>query len=374
MSLSLIDSLLIKISSVSVYDKEYFFQDSLNFCSRFAEITILVGTVVPIWSTLCMTEAIAVKAAMATKFKYMGGINDYFFGHFLFVANLGFAIGSAFGMYHLGSLQLDIIIFSGEGIETEAVVQIFMPVFVSVTLLITGISGTVLTLKKNVEERKDQRILNNICVNLDKKCDRVQEINNIKFNQPILKNIDIFAICLTVIGLFVGFLILEWMESSSFTWFVLAAHFFISIALPCIGLLKQDHFNAFFWRTLYDILLGYCHGIVRGLSRCGGKTQTITKPTGINLVAEVNAIPMPTAYPTVCQFLQDIPSLEDTSFRLRSIPSIVHFTSFTAHRRVAPFIQELPPIEDPDQNISESPTNASVNALVDVIVHQEAEG
>ena len=112
------------------------------------------------------------------------------------------------------------------------------------------------------------------------------------------------------------------------------------------------------------------HGIVKGLSRCGGKTQTITKPTLINLVAEVNAIPMPTAYPTVCQFLQDIPSLEDTSFRLRSIPSIVHFTSFTAHRGVAPFIQELPPIEDPGDNISESPTNASVNALV----HKEAEG
>jgi hypothetical protein len=46
----------------------------------------------------------------------------------------------------------------------------------------------------------------------------------------------------------------------------------------------------------------------------------------------------------------------------------------TAPRRVAPFIQELPTIEGPDDNISESSTNASVNALVDVIVHQEAEG
>ena len=212
-----------------------------------------------------MTEAIAVKAAMATKFKYMGVINDYFLGHFLFVANLGFAIGSAFGMYHLGSLQLDIIIFSGEGIETEAVVQIFMPVFVSVTLLITGISGTVLTLKKNVEERKDQRILNNICINLDKKGNTIQKFNNIKFNQPILNNIETFGIGLIIIAILVVFMILEWMKSNTFIWFVMAIVFFINIVLPCNGLRKKDHFNAFLWRTLYD-LWNYLHTIVKGHS------------------------------------------------------------------------------------------------------------
>ena len=347
-----------------------------------------------------MTEAIAIKAAMATKFKYVGGVNDYFFGDFLFMANLGFATVSAFGMYQLGSLQLDISIFSGQWIETEVVIQIFWPVFVSVIFLVTSISGMVLIFKKNVEERKDQRILNNICVNLDKKCDRVREINNIKFNQPILKNIDIFAICLTVIGLFVVFLILEWMESSSFTWFYLVALFVINIAVPCNGLRKHDHFNAFFWRTLNDILLGYRHGIVKGFFRCRGKTQIITKPTGINLVAEVFAIPMPATYPTVCQFLQDMPSLEDTaddvpakaSTDVRGMPICEEetwtvnkptyifvaeantITSPPVHRRVAPFIQELPPIEDPDDNISESSTNVSVNALVDVIVQKEAEG
>ena len=212
-----------------------------------------------------MTEAIAVKAAMATKFKYMGGINDYFFGQFLFVANLGFAIGSAFGMYHLGSLQLDIIIFSGEGIETEAVVQIFMPLFLSVTLLITGISGTVLTLKKNVEERKDQRILNNICINLDKKGNTIQKFNNIKFNQPILNNIETFGIGLIIIATLIVFMILEWMKSNTFIWFILAIVFFVNIVLPCNGIRKKDHFNAFLWRTLYD-LRNNLHTIVKGLS------------------------------------------------------------------------------------------------------------
>ena len=115
----------------------------LFICSRFAEITILVGTLTTIWVILCMTEAIASRAAMATKFKYIGGINDYFFGHFLFVANLGFAMGSAFGMYDLCSLQFDVMVFTSEWIETEAVTKIFWPVFLLVTFFVTGISGII---------------------------------------------------------------------------------------------------------------------------------------------------------------------------------------------------------------------------------------
>ena len=251
-----------------------------------------------------MTEAIAIKAAMATKFKYVGGINDYFFGHFLFVANLGFATVSAFGMYHLCSLQLDIMIFSGEWIETKTVIQIFWPVVLSVIFLVTGISGTVLICKKNVEQRKDQKILNNICINLDRRDDTIERFNNIKFNRPILKNIETFVITLTGIGILVVFLILERMKSNTFIWFNLAANFVIDILLPCIGLLKQDHFNALLWRTLYDMLLS--QGIVRGLSRGMGKTQTIMRPSDINFVSEVNTVP------TVCQFLQEVPSVEDT--------------------------------------------------------------
>ena len=113
---------------------------------------------------------------------------------------------------------------------------------------------------------------------------------------------------------------------------------------------------------------------------------------------------MCTAYPTVCQFLQDIPYLEDTvddvpaktstdvPVDVREISICAEETrivnkltnifvaevntinSPTAHQRVALYTQELPPIEDPDDNISESPTDASVNPLVDVTVHQEAEG
>ena len=257
-----------------------------------------------------MTEAIASRAAMATKFKYIGGINDFFFGNFLFVANLGFAIGSAFGMYHVCSLQLDIMIFSGEGIEKEAVSQIFWPVFSSVTFLVIGISGTVLVLKKNVENKKDQRILNSICVNLDGKCDTIWKINNKKFNQPIIDNVETFAICITSTGILVVFMILKWVKSNTFIWFVLVVYFIINILLPCNGLRKQSQKSAFVWRTLYD-LWNCLHTIVKGPTRHTGKTQKIPRPTNINLVAESNAIPMPIADQTLGQSLQEMPPVED---------------------------------------------------------------
>ena len=377
---------------------------SILLCSRFAEITILVGAVGPIWGTLCMTESIVIKAAMATKFKYVGGINDYFFGHFLFVANLGFATVSVFGMYHLCSLQLDIMIFSGEWIETEAVIQIFYPVFLSVIFLVTGISGTVLMCKKNVEQRKDQRILNNICVNLDRKDATIQMFNNTKFNRPILKNIETFLIGLTGIGILVVFLILDWMKSNTFIWFILAAYFVINILLPCILLLKQGHFNAFLWRTLYDMQLE-CHGMVRGLSRCMGKTQTIMRPSDINFVSEVNSLPMPPACPTGGQLPQEMPSLEDiddgippesdvdTSVDVKGISRCPEETQTVTRStyilvsevnaikispdcpKVAQFIKEMPPIEETGDNITtEAVDDAPINTLVDVIDYQEAEG
>ena len=246
-----------------------------------------------------MTEAIAIKAAMATKFKYIGGINDYFFGHFLFVANLGFAMGSAFGMYDLCSLQFDVMVFTSEWIETEAVTKIFWPVFLLVTFFVTGISGIILTIKKNVEKRKDQRILKNICVNLNMKCDSIGKINNIKFNQPILNNIEAFAIGLTAIGSIVLLLILGWIQSRSFIWFYLATCFVVKIVWPCIGLLRTNGFNVFLWRNLHD-MQSYCHIIVKGLTRCMG-TETNNSPIDINYLTKVNTM----ADPTVSKFLQE---------------------------------------------------------------------
>ena len=293
-----------------------------------------------------MTEAIASRAAMATKFKYIGGINDFFFGNFLFVANLGFAIGSAFGMYHVCSLQLDIMIFSGEGIEKEAVSQIFWPVFSSVTFLIIGISGTVLVLKKNVENKKDQRILNSICVNLDGKCDTIWKINNKKFNQPIIDNVETFAICITSTGILVVFMILKWIKSNTFIWFVLVVYFIINILLPCNGLRKQGQKSAFVWRTLYD-LWNCLYTIVKGPTMHTGKTQKIPRPTNINLVAESNAIPMPTADQTLGQSLQEMPPVEDIpAANIIFVVEVNAITMPTDYQTLGQSLQEMPPVED----------------------------
>ena len=327
----------------------------------------MTETSVPIWGTLCITEAIAIKAAMATKFKYIGGINDYFFGHFLFVANLGFSLGSVIGMYHLGSSQVDIMIFTGEWVETEKFTQIFWPVFLSVICLITGISGTVLTLKKNVENRKDQRILNSIYVNLDKKCNRVGKYNAIKFNQPIINNIEAFEKGLISIGTIVLFTILEWMESNSFIWFYLAICFIIKIYWPCFGLLKTNDFNDFirrtvnrFWATIWAEILRYVVSLsAKDRIHCLKVEQTImsrhfeetnTRPTYINFSAKptgVYAIPIPPAYQTMNQFLVEMPPVEDNS--AANIIFVVKPNAITipaACQTLGQFLQEIPTIED----------------------------
>ena len=318
-----------------------------------------------------MTEAIAIKAAMATKFKYIGGINDYFFGHFLFVANLGFAMGSAFGMYDLCSLQFDVMVFTSEWIETEAVTKIFWPVFLLVTFFVTGISGIILTIKKNVEKRKDQRILKNICVNLNMKCDSIGKINNIKFNQPILNNIEAFASGLIGIGSIVLFAILEWMESNSFIWFYLALCFIIKIIWPCIGLLKTNDFNAFirrtvneFWATSTPYCLWVFFRYVVSLSakdriHCLKVDQTImlrhfeetnTRPTRINFLAEptrFNDIPIPPAYQTLDQSLLEMSPVEDTP--AANVTFVVKANAITmpaAYQTLGQFLQETLTVED----------------------------
>ena len=267
---------------------------------------MMTETAVPIWGILCITEAVAIKSAMATKFKYIGGINDDFFGDFLFMANLGFVSVSTFGMYFLCSLQIDIMIFTGEWVETEVVIQIFWPVFLLITFVITGISGTVLIIKENVEKKKDQRILNNICVNLDKKCNTIQNINNNKYNKPIGNIIELFVIGLTSIGALALFIILEWIESNSFIWFYLAICFILKIFWPCIGLCKSNDFTAFLWRTLNDIV----STSIRERSQRFSDNQVVARsisnsvdePTNINFA--INATPMTPPKQTVAQNIQ----------------------------------------------------------------------
>ena len=51
-----------------------------------------------------MNKVLLFRALLATKFKYISGINDNFFSTFLFMVNVGFTFGSHFGLFFLGSL------------------------------------------------------------------------------------------------------------------------------------------------------------------------------------------------------------------------------------------------------------------------------
>ena len=65
----------------------------------------------------------------------------------------------------------------------------------------------------------------------------------------------------------------------------------------------------------HDILSEAATGIlvsVKRISRHISKTESNTRPTYINLGAEDNAVTMSANDPSVAQFIQEMPSLEDT--------------------------------------------------------------
>ena len=254
------------------------------------------------------------------------------------------------------SLQLDIMIFTGEWVRKEVIIQIFWPVFLFTTFVITGISGTVLIIMKNVEKKKDQRILNNICVNLDKKCYTIKKINNNKFNKPIVNIIELFVYGLTGIGALVLFLILEWMESNSFIWFYLVICFIIKIVWPCIGLCKSNDFTAFLWKTLTDVWAIIVSTSVKDRGQRFSDNQggarsipnSVDESTNINFV--INAIPMTPPNQTVVQsqrfsdsqaVVRSISNSVDEStninFVINAIPMI------PLNQTVAQNIQKMPP-------------------------------
>ena len=147
-------------------------------------------------------------------------------------------------------------------------------------------------------------------------------------------------------------------------WFVLVVYFIINILLPSNGLRKQDHFNAFLWRTLYD-LWNCIHTIVKGLT---GHTGKITWATNINLVAESNAIPMPSANQALRQSLQEIPPVEETpadgpladeapsveapaddspAAIIIFVVEVNAITVPTDYQTQGQFLQEMPSVEEP---------------------------
>ena len=52
-----------------------------------ADVMIYVSNSTIIWSTLCLTEALIIRAMFLIKFKYASSINDNFFSKFIFMFN-----------------------------------------------------------------------------------------------------------------------------------------------------------------------------------------------------------------------------------------------------------------------------------------------
>ena len=72
-----------------------------------ADFMVFISNSCVVWAILCIAETIAIRALLLMKFKYLSGINDYFFSKFIFMFNVGFTFGSHLGLFFLGSLGSD---------------------------------------------------------------------------------------------------------------------------------------------------------------------------------------------------------------------------------------------------------------------------
>ena len=73
----------------------------------FADFMVFISNSCVVWAVLCIAETITIRALLLMKFKYVGGINDYFFSKFIFMFNIGFTFGFHFGLFSMGSLGSD---------------------------------------------------------------------------------------------------------------------------------------------------------------------------------------------------------------------------------------------------------------------------
>ena len=56
-----------------------------------ADVVVYISNSAIVWSTLCLTEALVIRATFLMKFKYASSINDNFFSKFIFLFNIGFS-------------------------------------------------------------------------------------------------------------------------------------------------------------------------------------------------------------------------------------------------------------------------------------------
>ena len=228
-----------------------------------ADINVLILSSTVIWGLVCLTEAVLIKAIMATNYKHISSINDKFFNDLFFMFNFGFSFGSHFALFFLGSLGSDQLLIGVVQDKSQSQGHsIFYVITFGTISVISSVSLLIISFKKFIAYRKDKNMVHNINIMLStgnegEKSNSIQ-FNTSKYNKPIISTIFLISnavLVSCVIWIIIFFNVhndqhLEYVTNFLFVW---AASFLVKNIFPILmATFCMKEFRAFIVRTCQD--------------------------------------------------------------------------------------------------------------------------
>ena len=143
-------------------------------------MNFFVGNTCLVWSLMCLTEALMIRALLLTNFKQFNGINDDFFSIFAGLINIGSSLGSHIALFILGSLGSDEILTGLRGKPRQ--MSLFYKVTIGTLTAISCFSIMVIGIKKIEAYWKDKNLVEEVNVMINNTDSRDSKLKIVTVN------------------------------------------------------------------------------------------------------------------------------------------------------------------------------------------------
>ena len=197
-----------------------------------------------------------IKALFLTNFKHVCHINEYFFGTFIFIINIGFMFGSHLTLYYLDHLDADQLLTGV--MENPKPISSFHLSMTIILFVISTLSSLVIVAKKFEAYWKDKKMAKDLNIMINHSDgQQKQNFNNQKHNQPIMNFFVLVLLISISIGFMAGFLIhfngsvSEHIKSFWVSW---AGNLFLRTIFPVLTTtFHLKHFRSFILKIFHEL-------------------------------------------------------------------------------------------------------------------------
>ena len=234
-------------------------------------MNFFVGNTCLVWSLMCLTEALMIRALLLTNFKQFNGINDDFFSIFAGLINIGSSLGSHIALFTLGSLGSDEILTGIQGKPRQ--ISPFYELTIGALSTFSCLSLMAIGFKTFEAYRKDKKLVKDINVLINNTVNITkgtldsrpkQKLNNVRYNKPVINTVVLASLIFLIAGaLLIYIAVFNINESTSdyvqSVWFGWAGAIFFRTLLP-VGIVTfhLKDFRTFISKTWHSLLLNVC--------------------------------------------------------------------------------------------------------------------